>query len=181
MKLLPSILCFSGLALARVCAAEVAVNTVSSVAPSTETPRSATIAPTSNLPPGFAHYVATQLLPVIPGSEVFTVLPTGSMRPAFDDNTILITEPAPFGELQVGDIVVFRHTRTGERIVHRIIERRKGGYWTKGDRNTHMDDDLVTEANYLGRVYGIFYTSRGGGRPLPDALRQGRELIARAR
>ena len=100
------------------------------------------------------------------------------MRPAFDDNTVLLTERALFRDLQIGDIVVFRHSATGCRIVHRIIERRDGGYWTKGDRNTRMDDELVTEANYIGRVYGILYTSRSGGKPLPEPLRNSATVLA---
>ena len=69
----------------------------------------------------------------------------------------------------------------GARVVHRIIERRDGGYWTKGDRSARMDDELVTEANYIGRVYGIIYASRGGEEPLPEPARQDPALVAAGR
>jgi hypothetical protein len=151
---------------------------VLSVAPPKETPVSARIAPSSSVPPSMARMAGARLSPLINGTRVFTVAATGSMRPAFDDNTVLLTEPAPFRDLQIGDIVVFRHRGTGLRVVHRIIERRDGGYWTKGDRSRRMDDDLVTEANFIGRVYGILYTSRSANGPLPDALRDDDTLMA---
>jgi signal peptidase I len=160
--------------------AEKEVQAVASVARSRETPVSARTAPTSSLSPVIAHYVAALIAPKVEGTEVFSVVPTGSMRPAFDDNTVLLTEPAAFADLQVGDIVVFRHSGTGARVVHRIIERRRGGYWTKGDHNVGMDDELVTEANYIARVYGILYTSRSGA-PTPEGRRQDNALTAAAR
>lgn len=137
-----------------------------------ETPETAKIAPTSRLSPAIATFVAAKVAPAVEGTAVYTVVSSGSMRPAFDDNTVLLTEPAPFHELQVGDIVVYRPKDGGEPMAHRILERRDGGYWTKGDHNEKMDDELVTEKNYLGRVYGILFTSRSGKPRLPDALRK---------
>jgi signal peptidase I len=159
------------------CLADAEVKAVASAGRSRETPVSALAAPTSSVSPVVAQFVAAQIAPKIEGTEVFSVVPSGSMRPAFDDNTVLLTEPAPFDALQVGDIVVFRHSGTGARVVHRIIQRRRGGYWTKGDRNVKMDDELVTEENYIGRVYGILYTSRTRD-PLPEPLRRTEALTA---
>lgn len=160
------------------CSPAQAPETVTSVAPPKETPASARIAPSSSVPPSMARMAGARLSPLINGTRVFTVAATGSMRPAFDDNTVLLTEPAPFKDLQIGDIVVYRHRGTGLRVAHRIIERRDGGYWTKGDRSRRMDDDLVTETNFIGRVYGILYASRSPQGPLPDALRDDETLMA---
>ncbi len=157
-----------------------AVRPVASISRGRETPATARTSPSSGLSPAITHYVAEQVAMMIAGTQVFSVLPTGSMRPAFDENTILLTEPAAFADLQIGDIVVFRHSVTGTRIVHRIVERRKGGFWTKGDHNLKMDDDLVTEDNYIGRVYGILYSRRVRA-PLPEPLRQSPALTAAAR
>jgi signal peptidase I len=181
----PAVLALLGLlaaasAAASAIAAEKTLETVASLSRGRETPVTARTAPSSGLSPVIAHYVAAQISPMVPGTEVFAVVPTGSMRPAFDDNTLLLTEPAAFADLEIGDIIVFRHTGTGARVVHRIVERRKGGYWTKGDHNLRMDDELVTEANYIARVYGILYTSRTR-EPLPDALRKNQTLTAAAR
>jgi signal peptidase I len=161
--------------------AEPAVHTVASIKADRETRATAAISPTSSLSPAIANFAAAKIAPMIAGTQVFSVVPTGSMRPAFDNNTVLLTEPAPFENLQVGDIVVFRHRGTGARIVHRILERRGSGYWTKGDHNARMDDELVTRENYLGRVYGILYTSRGGAKPMPESLRRSPALLASTR
>lgn len=129
---------------------------------SRETRRSSAIAPSSGVSLQEAEKVAAEVQRAVPGTTVFMVNPTGSMRPLFDGNCLLLTEKAAFGTLEVGDIVVFRHSRTGKLIVHRILERRAAGYWAKGDHNDRMDDDLITETNYCGRIYGIIYTTRSG-------------------
>jgi signal peptidase len=162
-------------------AAEPAEKTVASIAAGRETRVTAKLAPSSDLHVAAASRIATRIAPLVPGTEIFTVVPTGSMRPAFDHNTVLLTEPAPFGNLRVGDIVVFRHRASGARVVHRILERRDGGYWTKGDHNARMDEELVTRENYLGRVYGILYTSRSGNKAPPEPGRRNEELLADAR
>lgn len=150
---------------------------VASVARSPETPVTARLAPSSSLSPSVAELAAARLAPLVAGTQAFTVEPTGSMRPAFDDNTVLLTEPAPFGDLRVGDIVIFRHS-SGYSVVHRIVERRGAGYWTRGDHSIRMDDELVTASNYVGRVYGILYTSRQGRPPLPEPLRKAETVLA---
>lgn len=171
-------LLLSGIATPGVGAPGPGPETVRSVAPPKETPVSARIAPSSSVPPPLARLAGARLSPLIKGTRVFTVAATGSMRPAFDDNTVLLTEPSPFRDLRIGDIVVYRHRGSGLRVAHRIIERREGGYWTKGDRSQRMDDELVTEANFIGRVYGILYTRRSPQGPLPDALRDEETLMA---
>lgn len=125
-----------------------------------ESRRTLAIAPASGVSRTVANYAAAQLSPLVAGTKVYTVAPTGSMRPLFDANSVLLAEPAPFDSLQVGDIVIFRHSRTGVMVVHRILERKREGYWTMGDHNDRMDDDLVTAKNYAGRIYGILYTTR---------------------
>gem|GEM_PF-3928581 len=147
------------------------VKTVLSEPKPRETPVTEKLAPSSRLTSAIATFVAAKVAPAVEGTEVHIVASSGSMRPAFDDNTVLLSEPAPFGELQVGDIVIYRRKQDSAPIAHRILEQRDGGYWTKGDYNDKMDDELVTEENYLGRVYGILFTTRSGKAPLPDALR----------
>jgi len=80
---------------------------------------------------------------------------TGSMRPTFDDDALIVTEPE---NLQVGDIVVYSN---GERlIVHRIVgvEVSKGEmfYRLKGDNN-FLDDGLFPESAIKWKVVGILY------------------------
>lgn len=125
-----------------------------------ETRRTSQIAPGSRLSLGQAVAAAAEVRRLVPGSAMHAVRPTGSMRPLFDGNCLLLTEPAPFTDLAVGDIIIFRRAGTGARVVHRILEQRKNGYWTKGDYNSSMDDELVTAQNYESRVFGIIYTER---------------------
>lgn len=143
-----------------------------------ETRRTIDRAPTSGISRGVATVVASRLSSLVNGTKVFTVAPTGSMRPLFDDNSVLLVEPAPFGSLQIGDIVVYHHAVLDILIVHRILEKRSGGFWAKGDHNSGMDDKLVTEENYQGRVYGILYASRSTPGQTPDLLKSSGGLLA---
>lgn len=167
------------------CAAAVAGRAQSSggvpVAGSAEVKESRTssrVSPGSTISSRQAALAAAQLKRAVPGTLVYAVKPTGSMRPLFDGNCLLLTEPAAFSELEVGDIVVFRHSRTGDQIVHRILERRSSGFWTKGDHNGRMDDEMVTTSNYISRVYGIIYTERNNKNRTPDAITGSAELSA---
>ncbi|HVU24495.1 MAG TPA: signal peptidase I [Opitutus sp.] len=107
-----------------------------------------------------AHLIATR----IPGAEVRNVMPTGSMRPMFDERAFIVVEPTPFEDLAVGDIITYLHPRLQVPIVHRILEKREKGFWTKGDHNQRPDDVYVTPANYLKRVVAIIYAREDGAR-----------------
>lgn len=146
-----------------------------------ETRRSSRVAPSSAISPVQATELAARLQENVPGTAIYSVRATGSMRPLFDGNCMLLTEPAAFADLAIGDIIIFRHSRTGERIVHRILERRRGGYWTKGDHNLRMDDELVTPENYEARIYGIIYTTRSKKNQAPDAIKNSEILTAAIR
>ncbi len=87
-----------------------------------------------------------------------TVLPTGSMKPIFDEKAVLLMEDAPFDDLKVGDIVTYRHPRLGVPVVHRLVAKDGDRFWSKGDANGRVDDVYVTRQNYLRRVYGVIYT-----------------------
>ena len=150
--------------------AQTAVVAVASAPEVQETRRTSRVAPGSKISPRQAELAAAQLRRAVPGTLVYAVKPTGSMRPLFDGNCLLLTEPAPFKDLDVGDIVVFLHSRTGNHIVHRILERRSGGFWTKGDHNGRMDDEMVTPQNYIARIYGIIYTELNTQNQTPDAI-----------
>ena len=92
-----------------------------------------------------------------PGTSYSTVLPTGSMKPFFDEKAVLLAENAPFSDLKVGDIVTYRHPSLGLPVVHRLVIQEGDRFWAKGDANGHMDNVYVTKDNYLRRVYGMIY------------------------
>jgi len=115
------------------------------------------IAPTSALDWNSAMKVATAARFLVKGSNLLTVMPTGSMKPVFDERAILLTEAASFDDLKIGDIVTYRHPRYGMPVVHRILEKRGDKFWSKGDNNGRMDEVYITRKNYQGRVFGIIY------------------------
>lgn len=132
----------------------VASRSASSVSSSTEG-----AAPSSSLPVSQALTVATAARFLVPGAGVLAVQPTGSMKPVFDENALLLTEPASFDDLKVGDIVTYRHPDLGMPVVHRIAEKHGDRLWAKGDGNARMDDIYITRENYQARVFGIVYAA----------------------
>lgn len=116
------------------------------------------LAPSSTLDWTAATKVATAVRYMVPGSRLVTVMPTGSMKPVFDERSMLVVEPAPYASLQVGDIVTYRHPRFGLPVVHRITEKRGDTFWAKGDNNSQGDDVCITSENYEGRVFSIVYS-----------------------
>lgn len=127
----------------------------------TGTPRATARAesPSSTLDWGNAMKVATAARFMVKGSSMLTVMPTGSMKPVFDERAILLTEPAKFDDLKVGDIVTYKHPQYGLPVVHRILEKRGDKFWAKGDNNGRMDEVYITRQNFEARVYGIIYAN----------------------
>lgn len=113
--------------------------------------------PSSTLDWSNAIKVATAARFMVKGSSMLTVMPTGSMKPVFDERAILLTEPAKFDDLKIGDIVTYKHPQYGLPVVHRILEKRGDKFWAKGDNNGRMDEVYITRQNYEGRVFGIIY------------------------
>lgn len=77
---------------------------------------------------------------------------SGSMEPALEVGDVcLVDKITDFSKLQKGELVVFYYGNQS-KACHRIIEKRKDGYITKGDANSTADIFLLTENNYYGRV-----------------------------
>jgi len=115
------------------------------------------VAPSSTLGWDRAVKAASAARYMVSGSSLMTVMPTGSMKPMFDERAILIMEPAPFADLKVGDIVTYTHPRHQMPVVHRITEKRGEVCYTKGDNNDLADEIAITQSNYQARVFGIIY------------------------
>lgn len=122
-----------------------------------ETRLTAALSPSSALDAQAALVAATTIAAHVRGARVLTVLPTGSMRPMFDEKAYLVVAPAPFASVRVGDIITFKHPRLGAPVVHRVMEKHGRRLWTKGDHNTRPDDVYVTEGNYQDRVIAVIY------------------------
>lgn len=114
--------------------------------------------PTSSLGSPLAWQAARLASIAVPGAEVQPVLGTGSMRPVFGGESLLLMEPASFDELRVGDIVTYSEPRSGRLVVHRLVERYRDRFVARGDANRRDDPGYVTRENYRMRVFGVVYT-----------------------
>ena len=124
------------------------------------------VAPTSGLDREGATRAAMAARLMVAGGGALNVLPTGSMRPTFDQNAILLTEPARFEDIRVGDIVTFNHPAYPVPVVHRVLEKRGNRFWSRGDANGQMDNIYITRENFDRRVFGIIYASESMVAPL---------------
>lgn len=105
----------------------------------------------------------TILIPVLTGSERFTVL-TGSMDPTYPPGTLIVVKPVERRELGIGMPITYQ-LRPGEPAVvtHRIIASSQNArgmrtYITQGDANEVPDDVPVIYEQIRGKVwYSIPY------------------------
>ena len=115
--------------------------------------------PTSSLTEERAEQIARLVEATNPGTSLCTVMPTGSMKPFFDEKAILLVEHAKFEDLRVGDIVTYRHPQLGVPVSHRLVEQDGDKFWVKGDANGRVDNVYVTRENYISRVFAVIYSS----------------------
>jgi signal peptidase len=75
------------------------------------------------------------------------ILGGGSMEPALDNGSLLVSRAAGPEELKTGDVITFRHPGGGTTITHRIVAVREEGeqrwFTVKGDANRTADPDEV--------------------------------------
>lgn len=90
---------------------------------------------------------------------VAPVSATGSMRPFFGDNALLLLEAAPYNDLRVGDVVTYWDEDRQITVVHRLVRRQGDEFWARGDHNPNMDRIFVTRKNYRRRLAGVIYGS----------------------
>jgi signal peptidase I len=119
------------------------------------------LAPSSQLT-GFQASLLAQIIVNLSGRDVIVaaVAPTGSMRPFFHDNALLLLEAAPYDELKLGDVVTYYDSELKINVVHRLVERRGDKFWSRGDHNPSMDKIYVTRENYRRRLVGVIYMDR---------------------
>lgn len=119
----------------------------------------ATVAPRSSVSRDHALSLA-QLTANAVGGQVYTVAPTGSMKPTLDESSVVTVEKIGFAELRRGDIVIYRSV-TGAPVIHRLYQQSGDRWLVLGDNNPAIDREAVCSANLLGRVCAIFYTAAG--------------------
>jgi signal peptidase len=76
------------------------------------------------------------------------ILGGGSMEPALDSGSLLVSRAAGPEELRVGDVITFRHPGGSTTITHRIVTVREEGeqrwFTVKGDANRTADPDELS-------------------------------------
>lgn len=97
------------------------------------------------LPPALAvtALLALAVGPWILGYRVLTVL-SGSMSPHVPAGALIVTRPAPAGDLRVGDVITYRSPGAQSIVLtHRVVELVEPGVEplvrTKGDANDAVD------------------------------------------
>lgn len=84
-----------------------------------------------------------------------------SMYPSLKPRDQGLLENVPFGDLHIGDILVFEHN--GKHIAHRLVEiQQQAGtylYRCKGDKNAHADP-LIKAEQIRGRLTGYLHENR---------------------
>ena len=122
-----------------------------------ETRATRDLSPHSSMSARAALAAAYSIAAQVRGAQVFTVMPTGSMRPMFDQKAFVVVEPAPYDDLRVGDIITYIHPRLNTPVIHRIMEKDGDEFWTKGDHNSRPDNVYVNRQNYRMRVFAVIY------------------------
>lgn len=85
------------------------------------------------------------------------VIQSGSMEPTIPTYSVcLVTTRVDYGDLSVGDIVVYTRRSDGQQIVHRVVDITDTGAITKGDANQTDDGVSVTPdtlyARYIAHI-----------------------------
>lgn len=106
----------------------------------------------------------------VASAEILQVLPTGSMRPTFDETFLLLVTKEPFEELKVGDIIVYKARPevfglkgTEEMLVVHRVQRVSSSHsvlMVQGDKNLYPDPLLVNARAYVGTVVGMIKKPR---------------------
>jgi len=81
-----------------------------------------------------------------------------SMLPYFSDDAVIVVKKIDAARLRVGMIAVYVN-RFGEKVAHRVIAPREGGWQVKGYNNDAADSTVVNSSNLLGIVYATFHSA----------------------
>ncbi len=76
-----------------------------------------------------------------------------SMYPTLREPDFLVAEPVDFRRIAPGDVIIFTSPEGSQAVVHRVIQRTRDGYVTRGDNLNTADCWPVAEQNYIGRVF----------------------------
>ncbi|MBQ0041276.1 MAG: signal peptidase I [Clostridiales bacterium] len=78
------------------------------------------------------------------------VVMSGSMEPTFHTGSVVLVDRDNTSNVKIGDAIAFDNG--GTYITHRIVDKSKEGYITKGDANESEDPWIVPAADVKGKV-----------------------------
>lgn len=84
----------------------------------------------------------------------------GSMWPGFQEGDLLEIKQCDLSSLQVGDCIVYQHTKATTTAVHRIYRKQRDSCLTRGDARPEPDDDAVKPEWIQGKVIARFRFGR---------------------
>lgn len=85
----------------------------------------------------------------------YSIVASPSMEPAIKTGAIIISKHLAFEDVEIGDIIIYWSAKYNRYIVHRVVNQIDGKLEMKGDNNTAIDEEYVTENNYYGTVVFI--------------------------
>ncbi len=80
------------------------------------------------------------------------IITTDSMRPNIKVGDIVIIKKTENEKLNKNDIIIYRLSSESERVTHRIVDKSKDIYITKGDNNKLEDNNIVKYENIEGKI-----------------------------
>ena len=96
-----------------------------------------------------------------------------SMAPFIRDGDVVTITPLDGRKLKTGEIAAFLHPLTGKVAVHRIIHRKSGYVFLKGDNSFSVDGRLS-----IDRIFGAVSRIERDGKDIRLGLGPGRLAIA---
>jgi hypothetical protein len=77
-----------------------------------------------------------------------------SMTPSICNNDVITISPLEEIPPFVGEVVAFRHPRTGRLLIHRVVRKKQGTFFIRGDSLRYTDSHIPRE-NILGVVTAV--------------------------
>jgi hypothetical protein len=77
-----------------------------------------------------------------------------SMTPSICNHDVITISPLEGIPPFVGEVVAFRHPRTGRLLIHRVVRKKQGTFFIRGDSLRYTDSHIPRE-NILGVVTAV--------------------------
>lgn len=77
-----------------------------------------------------------------------------SMKPSIRNNDVITISPLKEIPPSVGEVVAFRHPRSNRLLIHRVVRKKHGTFFIRGDNLRQIDSHIPLE-NILGVVTRI--------------------------